>query len=242
MALDWFEWNGEDCRDYGIRAIELPPITAAQERVTFETVAGRSGSLAMIEGEDVYDDMTLNCTCVLMDPAKLDEALAWLRGAGQVRFANRPGGWYEARIINQLELERIIAASDARRFPLSFRAQPYFYHADVEDIIITGSSARVTNPGNLASAPRIAVTGRGTVGLSIAGQRVTLWDLTDGIILDSALLDALTPDGAALANDQMTGDFPTLPPGVSEIAWTEDEEYPGGTVSRIAIAPRWRSR
>ena len=240
--LDWFEWNGESCKDYGIVAVELPPITAAQERVKWETVAGRSGSLALLEGEDVYEDITFNCACILTDPSRLDAALGWLRGAGTLTFANRPGGWYEARVGNQIELGRVIPVRDERRFALTFRAKPYFYLADVEDIEITSQTALITNPGNLPSAPRITVYGSGTVGLLIGGQMVTLADLTDGIILDGELLDALDLTGAQLLNDKMTGDFPTLPPGASNYAWFEDEDAPGGSVTRIVIEPRWRCR
>lgn len=242
MAQDWFTWKEDSCRDYSIRAIELPPITAAQERVKYEAVAGRSGSLALLEGEDVYEDITFSLRCILDDPTRLDAALGWLRGTGRVTFANRPGGWYEARIANQIELSRVIAARPERAFALSFRAQPYFYLADVGDIEITQSGTAITNPGNLASAPRITVYGSGSVALTVGSQLVTLAGLDGGIILDSALQDALALNGAELMNGAMTGEFFEIPPGTSAVSWAEDDQDPGGSVTKIVIEPRWRCR
>ena len=243
MARDWFFWNGERCDQYGIRALELPPVTLAEERVDFETVAGRSGSLAMLEGEEVYEDMTLNCTCVLMDRRRLDDAAAWLRGSGRVTFANRPGGWYEARIVNQIELTKVIAAREPMTFTLSFRAQPWFYLREAEDIEITGTAHTLQNPGNLPSAPRIAVYGSGDVGLTLGGQLVRLTDLDGGIVLDTELQDALDLEGARLLNGQMDGDFMVIPTGLSQLAWISDDENDNpGYVTKIVVTPRWRCR
>ena len=52
---DWFEWNGKKSTEYGIHVEEHPPITIPAERSTFTTVPGRSGSLTVLEDEDVYD-------------------------------------------------------------------------------------------------------------------------------------------------------------------------------------------
>ena len=62
---DWFEWNGKKCTDFGIHVSEHPPITLAAERSTFTNVPRRSGSLTVLEDEDVYDDMLLTCTCFI---------------------------------------------------------------------------------------------------------------------------------------------------------------------------------
>ena len=56
--MDWFEWNGVRCTQYGIHVLEQPSITIPSERVTFTDVPGRSGSLTQLEGDDVYDDIS----------------------------------------------------------------------------------------------------------------------------------------------------------------------------------------
>ena len=66
---DWFEWNGTPCTDYVIFVSDQPPITIPQERTKQTTVPGRPGSLTTLEGDDVYDDLTLTATCFIRDPA-----------------------------------------------------------------------------------------------------------------------------------------------------------------------------
>ena len=83
---DWFEWNGKKCTDFGIHVSKHPPITLPAERSTFTNVPGRSGSLTVLEDEDVYDDMLLTCTCFIEHTDRLLEIAAWLRGSGTVTF------------------------------------------------------------------------------------------------------------------------------------------------------------
>ena len=105
---DWFIWNGVKCTEYGVHVLEQPPMTIPAERATFTNIPGRSGSLTTLEGDAVYDDLLLTAQCLLSDPAKIPAAAAWLRGGGKVTFANRPGGFYHARIVNQIPFEKIL--------------------------------------------------------------------------------------------------------------------------------------
>ncbi len=119
---DYFIWNGTDCRQYGIHVTEQPPITIPAERSTQTNVPGRPGSLTQLEGEDVYDDLLLTATCFISDPAQIPSIAAWLKGSGTVTFANRPGGYYKARIVNQISFEKILRGQSApqlcREFPV----------------------------------------------------------------------------------------------------------------------------
>ena len=112
--MDWFEWNGVRCTQYGIHVLEQPPVTIPSERVTFTDVPGRSGSLTQLEGDDVYDDMVLTATCLIDDPSRIPEIAAWLRGSGTVTFANRQAGFYHARVVNQIPFEKILRGNPHR--------------------------------------------------------------------------------------------------------------------------------
>lgn len=246
-VLDWFAFNGRRCADFGIHVEELPPILIAEERVKFEEVPGRSGDLAIMElnaaERPVYKAIEPTIECIVDDVDQLDSMAAWLQGAGVLVLPNRPGGYYTGRVIGEMSLERIIKARENRRFSVDFHLDPYFYLNDAGEIEITNASHVLQNPGTAESAPRITVYGSGDVGLAIAGQSILLTGLTDGIILDTVLQDALSLDGAQLMNNHMAGDFPTLPPGSSTVAWSAfDGNDNAGTVTRIVIAPRWRCR
>lgn len=247
MALDWFEKDGHKCTEYGVHVSSLPPVTVAKERLTFETVAGRSGSITMAEGDCVYDDITLDIECWISDMTSFSEFVAWIIGPGQFRFPNRPGGYYNGRLNNQIELSRIVAARAHREFTLTLRCEPFFYFDPVSPVTITESGQTIKNPGNVPSLPRLEIAGSGTFSIMFGTQRMLFTGVSDGgIIVDSVLQDALTYDNAVLANNKVSGDFFQLKPGTNTIQWLcggeglDGEEAPG-SIASIKITPRWRS-
>lgn len=238
---DWFEWNGVRCTEHGIHVLEQPPITFASERATFTEVLERSGSLTMLEGEDVYDDLELTATCYIADPARIPEVAAYLKGSGTVTFANRQGGFYYARIINQIPFEKILRGNPQCRFAVNFRCRPFWYKSGVDDLTFFETQNVLENPGTVFSQPRITVYGSGDVLLTVAGQAMQLIDIQDGIILDTELQDALNLEGSQLCNDHVAGDFLTFAPGYNVLAWLPDDDNDNaGQVTKMLVAPRWR--
>ena len=228
---DWFEWNGVRCTEYGIHVTEQPSIIRPSERVTFTNVPGRNGALTTLEGEDVYDDFILPISCTVSDISLLPDICAWLKGAGTLKLAARPGGFYYARLANQIELTKVLRNHENRIFTLNFRCKPFLYADDVEPITLTESGAFITNPGNVFSEPVITVTGTGEVTL-IVGMTIVELELTDSITIDTPLMEAYT--GVMSANSAMSGDFPTLVPGQNAISWS-------GSVTSVVIEPNWRN-
>lgn len=228
---DYFIWNGVDCRAYGIHVTEQPPITIPLERSKQTNVPGRPGSLTQLEGEDVYDDMILTATCFISDPAQIPAIAAWLKGAGTVTFANRTGGYYKARIANQIPFEKVLRGNPHCSFAVNFRCYPFWYQEDVADVTISTSGGTVTNPGSVYSEPLITVNGSGDITLMVGTTIVELTEITSSIVLDCALKEAYK--NTTLMNDHMSGDFPVLKPGLNAISWS-------GNVTSIVIKPNWR--
>ncbi len=227
---DWFEWNGVRCTEYGIHITEQPPVTIPAERATFTNVPGRSGSLTTLEGNDVYDDLLLTASCFIADPARIPAIAAWLRGSGQVTFANRQGGFYYARLVNQIPFEKILRGNPHRAFAVNFRCRPFWYQTGVQPITLTTWGTFITNPGSVFSEPVITVYGSGEVTLMV-GMTITELEVTDNITLDTPLMEAYS--GSTSMNSRMSGDFPTLLPGQNAVSWT-------GNVSRVVVQPNWR--
>ena len=228
---DWFEWNGKRCTEYGIRVSEQPPLTLPAERVAFTDVPGRSGSLTTLEGEDVYEDMVLTAQCFIQSGARVPEIAAWLRGSGTVTFANRPGGFYRARVVNQIPFEKILRGNPHLAFAVNFRCKPFWYLRDVAPITLTQSGSFVTNPGSVHAEPVITVYGTGVITLMV-GMTITELEITDKITLDTPLVEAYA--GATSMNSCMSGDFPLLLRGKNAVSWS-------GDVSKVEIQPNWRS-
>ena len=231
LLNDWFEWNGVRCTEHGIHVLTQPEITVPAERVTFTEVPGRSGSLTTLQGEDVYDDMILPAECIVSDMSRIDEIAAYLKGGGTVTFANRQGGFYYARIVNQIPFAKIPRGNPHRSFTVNFRCKPFWYAAGVQDITLTASGAMVTNPGSVFSEPVITVHGSGDITLMVSMSIVELEGVGDSITLDSALQEAYS--GTTLMNDIMSGGFPVLKPGTNAVSWS-------GDVMDVVITPRWR--
>ena len=199
---DWFEWNGKRCTEYGIRVSEQPPLTLPAERVTFTDVPGRSGSLTTLEGEDVYEDVVLTAQCFIQSGARVPEIAAWLRGSGTVTFANRPGGFYHARVVNQIPFEKILRGNPHLAFAVNFRCKPFWYLKDIAPITLTQSGSFVTNPGSVHAEPVITVYGTGVITLMV-GMTITELEITDKITLDTPLVEAYA--GATSMNSCMSG-------------------------------------
>ena len=229
---DWFEWNGVRCTQYGIHVSTQPDITMPSERAVFTDVPGRSGSLTMLEDQDVYDDMVLAADCFISDPSRIAEIAGYLKGSGKVTFANRQGGFYYARVTNQIPFAKILRGNPHRSFTVNFRCKPFFYLNDSQEQTITASSSIMTNPGTVYSKPTITVNGTGEITLMINMQIIELSDIATSIVIDSELEEAYL--GSTSMNECMSGEFPRLQPGLNAISWT-------GEVNSVVVQPNWRT-
>jgi phage-related protein len=124
---NWFSFAGVTSTAKGVYVQDFPPATLPEERAEFVDVPGRSGSLTVLEGDAVYDDIILTINCYVRDLSQLDAISAWLRGSGELVLGNMPDRYYVARCVNQIEIAKLLRASGHRTFAVVFRCQPYRY-------------------------------------------------------------------------------------------------------------------
>ena len=228
---DWFSWNGVKCTEYGIHVTAQPSIIRPSERVTFTNVPGRPGSLTTLEADDVYDDFILPVECTVADLSCLSEICAWLRGAGKLQLPARPGGFYHARVVNQIPFEKILRGHPHRSFALTFRCQLFFY-LKADDITVTAPGTFIANPGCIASEPVVRVTLSGDAEITIGGYLFSLTDVTGTVTIDTPRLECY--QDYTSRNACMAGDYPKIPAVGAYVSWT-------GNVENIVIAPNWRT-
>jgi len=243
---DWFEWNGRRCTEFGIHVSEQPPITIPKERIQQVTIPGRPGTLTIAEGQDVYEDMTLTVTCFITDSSRIPDIAAWLRGSGKVTFATRPGGFYYARVSEQIGFERILRGNPHRSFTVTFLCKPFWYDANAEDILITTQSYLVDNPGSVFSEPVITVAGYGEINLMVNDATVYLDNVSGQVVIDCEAGIAYGFDSGGnkvFAGEQVKleeGVWPRLEPAgtANLISWATV----GGSsrVDYVRIRPNWR--
>ena len=232
---DYIIWKGINSQTIGITVTELPEIILPEERVTFTDVPGLSGSLAQTEGTDVYNDITLTVKCYCPKPTSQAVAAiaGYFRGSGKLELPNRPDGYYEARVVNQISFAKILRGNAPRSFSVNFRCKPFLHLYDGETEQEISSGDFLTNPTGIQAKPLITITGSGDITLLVGSQIIELSGIENGIVLDSDLQEAYWED--ELKNRVMTGEFPMLGSGNTAISWT------GGNVTEVKTTPRWVS-
>lgn len=235
MSNESFTWNGQESASFGLYIAEQPSIIMASERATFTTVPARSGTVTQVEADDVYDDVILPVDCFVKDTSRLHDIGAWLHGAGKLALPERPGGYYEARVVNQIEFAKVLRGRANRELTISFRCHPFWYvsGAAAADIPLTASATFITNPGDLPSEPIITITGSGDISLMVGQQIVDLEGVVGSITLNTVIQEAYSGDDSQ--NDKMVGDFITIPPGPVPVSWS-------GNVTGVLITPNWKYR
>lgn len=240
----WFEFKGIRSDDMGIFIKQMPVRSAPGRNITRKAVAGRNGTLQY--GALTFKDVTIRLECDLRDESRLSSVLAWLTGDGPLRFSDEPDMAYDASIDKEFSRSSIQPRMTGQRFTVTWTAQPFKrLYPEAEQIIIT-TAGTIDNPGTAPSLPRVEIRGSGDFSVTIGMQTVRFTDVDGGgIIIDSELGDALTLDGAQLANDKMDGELIKIQPGFNGISWIaggEDDEGNAvvGVVTAVIITPRWR--
>lgn len=232
---DYIIWKGINSQTVGITVTDLPEIILPEERVTFTDVPGLGGSLAQTEGVDIYKDITLAVKCYIQNPTvqAVQAVASFFRGAGRLELPNRPDGYYEARIVNQIPFAKILRGNAPRTFTVNFRCKPFLHLYSGETAQVITSGDFLLNPTGIQAKPLITITGSGDITLRVGTQIIELEGIEGGIILDSELQEAYWND--TLKNSCMTGEFPVLGEGNAAVSWT------GGNVTSVSVTPRWVS-
>lgn len=222
-------WKNIESTDIqGLIICELPPITKPKMRVQETTIDGVDGSIIEELGYESYDKPI---TIALTKNYDIDEVIEYFTGEGNVTFSNEPERYYKARIIEQIDFERLLRYRTAE---VTFRVQPFKYELDEAPVTLVESGKRVTNNGLQKSKPIMTIQGSGTIELLINNLLVFRYTFPDGeneVVIDSEKQDAYL--GTILKNRNMTGEFPILKSGSNTISWS-------GNITSIVVEPKSR--
>lgn len=221
-------WKGVDSSTIeGLMICELPPITKPKMRVQETTIDGVDGSIIEELGYESYDKSLKIGLTYNFD---VDKIIKYFTGEGQVVFSNESDKYYNAKIIDQIDYERLLRFKEAT---VKFRVQPFKYKLNESAITLT-ESGTVTNVGLEYSKPIMKITGSGTVEVLVNGLAIFTYIFPENeteVIIDSEKEDAYL--GTVLKNRTMTGEFPRLLDGENTISWS-------GNVTSIVVEPKSR--
>lgn len=238
LNSEWFEFAGIKSTDMGVRMMDPHVRGRGEWRGKSLTASGRSGDYWRTDG--AYETITIKRQ-LRVPGSQLDSVAAWLTGSGRLRFSYQGDRAYDARISKAIEFKRTVPGTDPLfDCDVTFVLQPFArLYPEAENIVITASGTAIPggNPGTAPSLPRVKITGSGDFSLTIGIETIFFSDVTDGIIVDSERMDALSYDGLTLANDHMGGTPFSIQPGYNVVSWMLED---GASISKVEITPRWR--
>lgn len=241
MRCDWFKFKGIDCRTYGIRVSDRPPIMFPQERVSFTNVPGRSGTLSVTEGEDVYNDMIFSFNCVLKNSERASEIAAWLKGSGDLVVPFRTGGFYKARYTGQLNLAQLVKGRENVSFSVEFRVEPFFYLDSGNVSTIFHNSVFTLYPiGNIIAEPTIEFKMSSNDAVIRAGGNTMLLEgIPVGTVVTIDCINRMVYSYHISQNlcDKASGQFPTLNTDVQSVSCSITGM---NTTYGVVVYPNWR--
>lgn len=209
--MDSFNFKGIESTEFNIIVNSLPPITKPTMRVEEITIDGVDGSQYEELGYESYEKSIM----ITLKENNVDAIIGWLNGEGNLILSNEPDKYYKAKIINQIDFERLLKFEPVE---VEFIVQPFKYSAVEEPIESeSGDNIIVVNSGYEKAKPIITLRGTGEITFYLNNMQVFKYtfDSDEEVIIDSEKQDAYF--GEVLKNRNMIGEFPVFNVGNNEI-------------------------
>ena len=187
----------------GLAIKELPPITKPLMRTNIETIDGKDGDVITKLGYSAYDkEMEIG----LYGIYDINSIISFFNQNGTIVFSNEPDKYYYFEILNQIDYQKLIKFGSAT---VVFHCQPFKYKLNETAINLSVGENTVANAGNIYAKPTLAITGSGTIEVSLGEVEIFNIDLGEGssIVIDTNKLEAYNPTDNSLMNRQVIGDY-----------------------------------
>lgn len=228
--MPWFIWKGKNSySDYGLWIKKLPDRVRPNERYEEIEIPGRAGSLIMLEGDDVYASYQMRITVWARNTLNINEINKWLTGAGNLIICTDESKIVEARVVDSVTFSRV--GNNLMQATILFLCSPLrknrYY---TNDYISLNANGTIVNPGDVPSRPKVAVTGTGTITVSIGGEAMSFSGVNGTILVDCDA-NIITSSGE-IWQGSTVGDFWKIPVGKVDVDV--------GTALAVQIEPEWR--
>lgn len=187
----------------GLAIKELPPITKPLMRTNIETIDGKDGDVITKLGYSAYDkEMEIG----LYGNYDINSIISFFNQNGTIVFSNESDKYYYFEILNQIDYQKLIKFGSAT---VVFHCQPFKYKLNETAINLSVGENTVANAGNIYAKPTLAITGSGTIEVSLGEVEIFNIDLGEGssIVIDTNKLEAYNPTDNSLMNRQVIGDY-----------------------------------
>lgn len=195
---------------FGIRITGPVPRPVATQRVEDIEVTGRAGTLTRLKG---WGDVTFTIPMLFMGTHRLAnyrKFAAALSNAKTITLSHDGG---RVRRIKHTQLTALTGETSGwAAAELTVTCQPYaYYPAPHRQTLNPTGSTVVTNPGLTDAAPKLMLTGTGTLRFGLNGTYYVINSPASTITVDSELMTAYT--GATAQLNAISSDYPMMRPG-----------------------------
>lgn len=188
----------------GLLISELPPITKPPMRVLETTVDGRDGSIIEELGYSTYDK---NVVIGLHGSFDINKVIKYFTGEGEVVFSNEPEKVYTAKIVGQIDYNRLLRY---RQAVIPFRVQPFKLkyneaYKDTQSESTSGSPLYISEIGKFTSLKVAGSSGTlKTVGKNLFDYKSFLFASNGG------LTNVLNEDGSITTSGVLTNSYTAI--------------------------------
>lgn len=227
--MNYFNFKNIDSRNIsGLIVQELPPITKPPMRVSLIEIDGRDGDLIEELGYQAYDKVI---NIGLTRSYDINEIISWLNGDGELILSNENDKYYKAKIIEQIDFERLARFKTAN---IKFHVQPYKYKTNENYVSVNQT---IQNIGNIESKPliRLEKTNSNNVSITINGTNIQ-YDFNNETYVEIDCEDKTIKYNGLNRNRQMIigYNFPKLSIGVNTISFNS-----GTCTIKVKRKDRW---
>lgn len=228
--MPWFIWkNKNSYSDFGLWIKALPDRVRPTERYEEIEIPGRAGSLIMLEGDDVYASYQMRIVVWARNTLNINEITKWLTGSGELIICTDESKIIEARAVDNITFSRV--GNNLMQGTLLFLCKPLRKNRySASDYVSLNENGTIFNPGDVASRPKVAVTGTGTLTVAIGGEAMSFSGVNGTILVDCDA-NIITSSGQ-MWEGSFSGDFWKIPVGKVSVDV--------GTALAVQIEPEWR--
>lgn len=217
-------------RDNKIYMPSRPAIPSNEERIEYNEIPGRDGSVSHSDGYkdrefpidfNAYDESNVNNKMREINPIFIN--------AKTIRFTDDPNIFYKVKQMRVADKERPFPT--LYNFTVDTTLEPFDYLLSGTHKITAVNGDVIENQGTYMSTPIITVYGMGEVNISIGAYSFYIKNLNGSATINSEILKCYR--GTENIGTQVKGSFPIFDVGSSKI------KLPGN-VTHLEIIPNWR--
>ena len=250
--LHYFNYDGQDSRDYGLYIVSQNAFDKPQRDVSFISVPGHDGDIVIDNGG--YKNLKLTLKLRLFaekvenninDLAfSYNRALNWLQQTAtyhKLIFSYDENYYREACVFSGIKATK--RYDDVIDFTVTFSCKPFrkSFEGDKKIIITAAAGATFFNPEMFSSKPYMKIIpADGTQNFTIAIYKslynydyYTFYQADEYVEIDSESMNVFKGN-INKNNDYAATSFPEFKPGTISISFI-------GNIASIEIIPRWRT-